>query len=140
MSESAYAELVEQFVDGRLPPDFTDEHIEEIIIGSGHTVEQFVEDAAELGKARAMEVIEEAGYRAACRHFGGSLADGGDSQVWKAKLSTDTSTVHHELAKLGDRISWLTQELAAQEAKRDALMAELLDAEGASSNRFVGAR
>lgn len=74
---AAYAELVEQFVDGRLPPSFTDEQIESIIIAAGHTTEKFIDDASELAKERTRAALEEAGYRAACRHFGGNLSDDG---------------------------------------------------------------
>ena len=48
--------------------------------------------------------------------------------------------IHHELARLESRLAWLTTEQARVEGRCDQLRAELIDLDGAHSQRFVGAR
>lgn len=55
-------------------------------------------------------------------------------------MTRDERTLRHEIEKVEARLAWLQQEIDRQQGKRDRLLAELLDFEGASDKRFIGVR
>ena len=55
-------------------------------------------------------------------------------------MTTDERALRHELTKQESRAAWLTVELDKVLGKRDALLRELQDLEGAADNRPVAVR
>lgn len=53
---------------------------------------------------------------------------------------SDTYATRRELARIEDRVAWLTAELRRAEGLRDSLVRELLDLEGAHDRRPVAVR